>query len=754
VAFGISLNNSSPSSISGLSQLSAIESLIGLQSLMLVVSSLDMPGFEFPDMAHFNAPQLSGTKLTMPRQATGLVRGLNFYAQFTTSNDRGLGALLKYLGIKADGSIGITLGVSLPNPSTNSKLFLSVNEKINNVTTIAGELGVMLQSSQAAVFLLATVNTRLQGQPVQFTVSAMVVANGVFISGTMVGSLTFGGVTLSNVALVIGIDFEGIPSLGFAATLTVASFQSSLAIFFDSTDPARSMLAGAVSELSLKDVLDTFAGKVIPSAVDDVLSKIELVGTSSFTMSVDLATALDNRQLDKISAAFAQNHVTLPAQSSQILLVRGKAGSSWFITDMNTMLHYELVKTKDGIRVSLEPQFYFIPQTTAIGTLRFDQGTFINTGLEILTFHAMGKVLVKPSQGISVDASMSRIVIGTENLFSVESADGKSGPRVSAATFSQPAITDPALQAPHLLLDGQLNLLGIKRQVYISISSKGFGLDISGPLAPGCTYTISGSFTGLTDLDAGGSLQIGLGTIDLETLGKINIKTGTHGAMKAGVHGSSMFANFTGEVEWAGHKFKLPVINLDVKTATLQQLPQQVFDQVVSALKNFLQDATQWAALVRQGFIQGVSDVGKVLNSVYHKGAQEAAQTLRMAGYSASQSVGYLKSAYGASINQASQWLKGAGYTVDQVGDALKSAWTVSATTMASALRGAGYTVDQAGSFVKDAYHLGSDDLKKALEGAGYATNQVKGFFKSLGGEFADAFKDVGDAINPSNWFK
>jgi hypothetical protein len=788
------------SAIPGLSALSSFEKIFTLNELLLVVSSFEDTNFSFPSLAAFNAPTLKTGNLKLPVQAGGVIPGLNVYAMWTLDTSSKQQQLLrKFLGLNP--SMGITLQVGV-NPAKDSRLYVSYNTKIKGLP-LSCQFGGQIKDGQVGLFLTGKLQAMIQKHLTEFDVTLLFVPNGAFISGTMLGSITFEGLTLSNVVLAIGIDWEGIPSLGIAATLTAARFQSSLAIFFDSTEPSRSMLAGALSDLSLRDVVDTFAGHVVPSQIDDVLGKVGLVGTSSFTIDGSLASALDNLQIDAVSAAFAQNHVVLPSTSSQVLVVRGKPGQNWFITDMTNLLHYELVKTDKGIRVSLEPQFYLVPQATAIGNLRFDQGTFINTGLKVLTLDAMAKVLVKPSQGISVDGSMSRIVILTENLFSVESADGKSGPRVSAATFNQPAMQDAALRAPHFLIDGQLNFLGVKRKAYVSVSSKGFAFELAGTLIPGSTWDVKGHFNGLTDLSAGGSINVGLGTVDLGPLGKVSINTGANGALEVGVQGSKAFAHFNGQFQFIGRKFTLPTINLDVRTAQLEKLPKQVFDLVVAELKKFLGDVNQWVVLVKQGIVTGVADVGKVLNQVYHKTAQEAATLLHRAGYAADQvgnalktgygqtadqaahllrGAGYaadqvgnaMKVAYGATAQQAAQLLKGAGYAADQVGNAMKvaygatvdqaaqllkgagygfnevangikSAYNATGDAAAHALKGAGYAVDQVGGFMKDVYHMGSDQVNSALKSAGYAASQVDSFVKST-------FDTVTKALDPRHW--
>src|SRR5205085_9490775 len=183
--------------IPGLEILAEFESFVGLDKLMLVASSLEQTGFTFPDMADFNAPSLGSKNINLPPQASGLVRGLNIYAALSTAKNAGFHALAQFLGVALDGTLGITLAVSLPDPATNSKLFFAVSEVIQQGITLTGELGVLMQSGEVGAFLTADVQTQVQGQPVRFDVTAAVLENGVLISGTMQGSVRFDPVQLS-----------------------------------------------------------------------------------------------------------------------------------------------------------------------------------------------------------------------------------------------------------------------------------------------------------------------------------------------------------------------------------------------------------------------------------------------------------------------------------------------------------------------------------------------------------------------------
>jgi hypothetical protein len=362
---------------------------------------------------------------------------------------------------------------------------------------------------------------------------------------------------------------------------------------------------------------------------------------------------------------------------------------------------------------------------------------------------------------------MDKIIIGTEALFSVESVDKTGGPIISAATFNQPDMKEPFLRSPHFLIDGSLNILGLKRQVYISLSSKGFIFDISGTMIPGFDYDLHGHVNGPKDMGVGGSLKIGIGTVDLGQLGKINIQTGVAGAPDIGVRGVDIWAKFNGGVEFAGEKLTLPPVNLDVSTPSLLELPKKLAALVTEALQNFLKgNPVKWANLVRSGIITGVDNVGNALKVAYKATAEQAAQWLRGAGYAANQSAkilrdaGYqatevgnaLNKAYGATAEQAAQWLRGAGYGLNEVGNAIRAVWGNSPDVVARALKAAGYAVNEVGSYIENTFNLGPDQLNQVLQGVGFATDQIKGFFQSLGGAFSSLFSDMGKKLDPRNW--
>ena len=764
-AAGIDLSGVRLSQIPGLDVLSFFEDVFSLDQLVIVASSFDDPAFTFPSLAVFDAPLLRAGNLRLP--GSGVIAGLNVSARWTLNTSREQGMLRTLLGL--DPSLGVTLQVGA-NPAADSRLYVSYS------TTIQGhpfqcQFGGQLRNRQLSLFLTGMLQASIDGQPVRFDVTLLFVPNGAFISGSMLGTVSFAGISLSNLALVIGVSWEGIPSLGIAATLTVASFQSSLAVFFDSTDPSKSMLAGALSDLSLKDVVDTFTAGQLPSEIDDVLPRVALVGTRAFTVPADVGQALDDLDVARVSAAFASAGVSLPSAASQTLVVARDSGDKWSITDMSTMLHYGLERGGNGIRVTLDPQFYVVPQTTNLGALRFEEGIFLNTGVEILSFGGEATVLVKPTQGISVDGRLKRVVLGTEALFSVESTDGTTGPRISAATYTRADEPDPERRGPHFVADGRINLLGFQRELRIVLNSSGFSFDAGAELPgpPGVTlasFQVHGRFGG-TELDVSGTFDVGLGSLDLGPLGTVDVDTGAHGDLDIGARGTDVWARLSGGFQFLGDGMSIGPVSLDITPDALLHLPERVAELAIDALKEILKDPRKWVMLIARGIIRGVLRIGDVLRRIYQltpeaaakllRGAEyvagkvaeilkdgwalaapELAKALALAEFAVGEVAGALKDVYGVAADQVAGILRGAGFAAEQAIDALKSVYGAAADQAARFLRDAGYAAAEVGGALKTAYGVAAEQAIQFLRGAGYAVGEVADALKTAFGATAD----------------
>jgi hypothetical protein len=684
-AAGVQLQTGGLSSIPGLGPLAKLESFVGLEQILLLVSSLTDPGFTFPDMADFDAQPLQGQSMPIPPQANGVVQGINLYAQLNAATDAGLQLLAKYLGIKLDGSVGIALSVSAPDPLTNTKLFITVNANINSNTQVTGQLGVGVQGGDFEVFLTATLKTTIQSQPATFTLGAFVLPTGALIAGTMQGTIQFAPVQLSNVAIAVGIDDAGIPSLGFAATIDVDDFESSIAIFFDSTDPTKSMFAGSVDNVNLLQVADAIAGQNnIPADLSAVLAQFSLTGQQLFTLPATIVTSLDNRDIAAITAAFAQGGVTLPSAFDQIFFVVNTAGSLWHLTDLSTMNHYELTLQQSGVNVAMPPQIYCAPQTTFIGSLKYLQGVHIIADIDAYLVKADIQVEIQAGTGIAATVTADPIQIYSANVFTVTGAGGQGGPTLSLATFQQPNEPDPKLQPPHFLLSGGMQILGAESSasIYVYITSSGLQFEFSEQVAGAVSVDLKGSVSSSGGLQVSGSITVGIDdTFDGGALGTIHVTTTVNGSATLTATFGGAQATAQGSFQFGGLSSPtIPPTTLDVTTAALANLPSTLWTQIVDILNKALLDSTQWLKWLAGKIVQGAGQtpdaVGKILVDVYHLGGLDIIkQTSSILNYGIDDVTSALDGA-GISAQDAANFLAQAGYSTADIIKAIEEVFS------------------------------------------------------------------------------
>jgi hypothetical protein len=520
-AAGMNMGASGLSKLPGLGVLKSIEDSFKLQKLMLVLSSFEDASFAFPDMAQFNQPQLGG-KVGVPAQGSGVIPGLMLYAEWMLDDNSREQKLLKNL-LGLGGTQSATLAIG-SDPSKDFRLYVSQKSAIQK-QPFQCMFGMQLSNGKPSFFLTGSLVAKIQGQTQNFDVATAFLPGGAFLSATMKGAtgVDCGPFKLSNLALQIGVNWGGIPSLGIAANIDTKGFSSSVAVFFDSTDPSRSLVAGSISSVTAKDVMNVFVSG-LPSQLDDILKTIAIRGTHQFTIPGDLSDELDGLVLDKVSAAFASAKVTIPSSTQQLAIVPKTKGASWHLTDLTLMRHYQLEKKGDQIKVQIAPQFYFAPQPTSIGTIKFPQAFYINAAISFAGFDASATIDISPNKGLSIDAQMDKIVIVDDKLFSISALQGGGGPKISVSTFAQPQDPVAQFRQPHFYINGSVTMLGARQGVFASVTTRGIEFELVGRLVPGVNFDLDARF-GKQGIGANGTVKVGVGTIDLGALGKAKINT-------------------------------------------------------------------------------------------------------------------------------------------------------------------------------------------------------------------------------------
>lgn len=495
--------------------------------------------------------------------------------------------------------------------------------------------------------MVGTAHTVIQNQPVRFDVGLAVMENGAFLSGDMVveggrNTIDFSVFKLQHLAVALGISFEGIPSLGFSAALDIADVDSAVALFIDTSDPARSMVAGAVSDITLAKVVDELSGAKdeLPDFLRPILEKVGLGGLHSFT--ADLATykdALDNYRLDDIRKMFVAGSVELPASSGQIQLIVNQPGRLWYLLDLSNMYHYELVANGTSIDVSLEAQLYVVPEPVNVASLTFQQGFHVFAAIDFLLLQETISVEVMPTKGIGCHVEISQIVIGSDKLFKLSGAGGTGGPKLLLCTFTDAKNPDPAFRVPAFRVSGEAYILGINPEVDIDINADHCHFELKDCTLFGSVFTLKADIGGLDAIAADGSAKVGIDkTIDFGVLGSISIDDTINAGLGFGTRKDGLYAHADFSFTLAGHTYSVVSFDLSIDTGPLADLPGIILQKIKEFLEALFKDVKAWLEYAWKGIVKGFEDViavGRVLLDHFKVAWKEAAILMHAVGYAA-----------------------------------------------------------------------------------------------------------------------
>jgi len=666
-AAGLSMGDVSLSDVPGLSALAPFDVFFEFKKLVLVVSTSDLPNFAF-----------AGEIPLPPGQA--VVTGINAYADIDLNSQPELSLLMKFLNISAE--LAITLQVGLDSVEDGSALFATMDGTVNSNIVITGSFGAKLIGGVLELYMTGTLATTLQGQPITFFFTLAFQPNGAFLSGGYEGTIDFVIVKLSNLIVEIGIDFEGIPTIGFGAQIDVDTFDSSVMILLDSADPAQSMFVGSISDINLKVFLDTLCNVAdvsgVPPEVMGALEQTGLSGTQAFTLDDaddKVCDALNARDVPAVSAAFATAGISLPSDPLQVIVSVATEGELWYVTDIPAVLHYQLKKPAAGeaIAGTLEAQLYVVPQPTQLGLTQVKQGYRANGTLDLFGFKATVEVEIADTQGLSIDVEFSRIAITVDDypVFSLTSADGDAGPALSVCTFANIANPDVAKQNPHFFATGKIDVLGVAAEsVQVDFSGSGGSFETDASIGGVATYSMGGTYSDTFSFSLSGAARVGVDEVfDFGVLGKVHVECEVgYEYSVAVVNAHSGSASAGGTFSFGGVGFTIPTFSLSLDSASLADLATDAVDQVYDALKTFFALSEQWLNWVYQGLVIGVEtaeQVGASLEAAYNMAYDAiATQTTDILYYT---------------TDQVTEALQGAGATAEETYEVLVNTLDVSA---------------------------------------------------------------------------
>lgn len=655
----------------------------GLHSFSLFVCTLSKPSEHFGDFDLLRSPDLGQDKLALPNAGANLpTRGFFLLAEFgqgsaatATAKDGAFGRLrvvTDFLQIDLAGTATVALHVGFGDEAGVHLLIDPGRIELRPpgpVTpppppwgTLEGYLSVGVDAGGLpSLALYGSLATTIHQEPVTFTLALVVSANGVIVGGAMDGSLRFSSVNLSEVGLVIGVDFEGIPSFGVTGQLDHDSLEAAFGIFFNSENPAQSLLFGSLSDFSLRDVVHVVAGAAhaqIAPDVDNALGAVKLLGSdprgrpgrSSLHpfLLPDLHQAVHDHDLAAIAAAFATasgGELRLPARNigaahtALLLHVPADSGQDcWFLTDLTSRVHYKATfepATKQ-YRVEREPQVYLCPEATTFpGLDPFPEGFQVSGIVSLFGYDfEASPISITRGQGIEANLTFPKIsvVVRQTTFLEISNADGSDGPAFALRTFSVGS------EGAYFHLSGRLSLLGLHVQLALDVVTSGQDA--------GLKVGFLGDIPGVVQLGLEGTL-VSPANFGIETRFSLRIEQCPLTALKAtwnkplldvackahvGIRDGDPFGSVDGYVIISDAKRDFPSFglpNFDAPLADLKALVlTPVEDAVVGYLKQYGSQAATFFQEERILFEDGVQGFARALVTFWGHAVEEVPKIL------------------------------------------------------------------------------------------------------------------------------
>lgn len=777
VAFGIETFMDKLSDLPGLSSLSVLDDLGAPDSILVIVSNIERPDFKFPSLSQFNNPELDSNQIPVPA-SNGLTDGLNLYASWNFGNgDQGINTLLNLLGLS--GALDVT--VSVPKDPTNgSRLYMSWDGKILSKYDLDAQFGLQLTQGRPELFLGGSMIVPIQGENCIFDVAMSVLTTGVYFSGSMQGTIDFESFQLSNLGLMFGYNWALIPSLGVMCTIDTAAFRSSIALMFDSGDPSRSVMAGAISDITLKGVAEEIAkAPGVPEELTDVLGTISLEGVNEFDLPLSLATSLDAKDQATVAQVINSTvNIGLSSDSSNLLIVVNKEGEKWSLTDIrDNMKHYEVEVKDNKIVCQANAQLYLAPQGIALGGFIFNQGFRVMGALSILGLTWTTDIEISDREGIAATSYLDNdLVILNRDFFRLSDQTGNYGPRFSMATFRRPEQSEEMFRPPHFILDGKLTLLNMTTTAFVKFNSSGFeflvgqdqdvdfdarvfegSYDLTWSMGGGIDFNKGITMNGDFDFDLQGKFDIGAllgGNVDM---GKVSVGFGIDVDVEAGYDGSNAYLKIKGDFSFGGTEYSFN-FNLDANTQGIEKLASEVFREIKEVFTGIYDTAAKWVNEIGntvEDIGDGISATAQVVGNFFEEspeqvavfmqdlgadadriatelvnnglaaGEQAVADILNTLEFGANEIAGALNSALSTTTQVAGEILQGMNYHVNEIAGALNSAFGTSSQTLGAVLNTLGYNSNQIAGALKSALRLSQTAVADVLNGLGKTATEI-----------------------------
>lgn len=567
-------------------------------------------------------------------------------------------------GIVATITAGVELSSDSARPTRPGPARGSGGGKLD-LALYAGASVPMSSPTEAELYLRGVLTLPLNRDDPQptFGIEIQLETDGIVASGFLLEKWVAPfGITVSQAAVVVGCDWDGVPTAGVCGELTVEALQldGSLAVLFNSDAPLSSVFAIAISELSLA----TLVRLVVPDPQPlldaigaGVFDAVKLTDMAAATLHLTpaIVAALDHGVLDTVATALlgANPPLTISSNFQETLLITGTPGRSWYLVDRRCSgssgapVHYELSASGDQLTIAFEPQLYVAPAAVTIGgpgagAITYAAGIAVYGQLDLFGITAALAVQVTFTSGfiptgLTLEARLSPISLFGGGLTLTRAtgdtfAEAGKGPYLSIDTATTTA-SDGTSVPPHIAVSGQLDLLGAEAataQLLVTASGLALHLDVTvdqGSVTGDLVVhawppSLSGSATAALSLAFTLPLP-GLGQATYAASG-VALTLDLAVALDAGTSEVSIAADgaLTLEVPIVGAlgPYTLPTIKLSAnldKLAALAIAEIEKLPVVGDLVKKLLADADIFARLVKQEAIKIVGELPDYLRQYY-----------------------------------------------------------------------------------------------------------------------------------------
>lgn len=474
----------------------------------LIFSSEASHPDEFPDFSAFRNPGIAEPNFSN----LDVVQGVTFYADMDIS-----GSFFEdFLKVVTPTTTTLTTSISItPEPFGATLKAEMPNEAIDITTGVSVKgpyIGVSIGSTDAELMLGGTLEVTASNKQLDFDTQLRFETNEVAAAASWEGPWTdaFGvsGLNVSDLYLELGMSYELVPTIGMTGSFTLNQTNGSIALAFDSGDPAKSALAAHFSSISMSEIYDSCCAAVknappvkhvTPPSWDQALQLIQSGTSAQELLKQSEALAKESEEAVKILGhmtiegtpvtsttdatviADIQNKTlsnsvrTLFTNKGITLSNRAKIASAtnvWYVIDLDNLDTYAArIDPSDSTKLNIDKEAGFsITSGTEPVTVgphaTIQPGIRCNGSLHFYQLEGTVAFIADPQRGVALTANMNSVNI--DNALQVTGVDTP-GPFVSFSSFKQ---SQGKHKDPHFIIEGQIEILDVFPKAALAVKLK------------------------------------------------------------------------------------------------------------------------------------------------------------------------------------------------------------------------------------------------------------------------------------------